>query len=203
MAHGLALPVQTRYIGIRGAIANHPARATGPCALDRPASSVKVPHMTDNSSLNRPAPATLDLLLSRRSGSAKAMTGPGPDPGRVAHDPGRRRPGARPRQAGALALHRDRGRGPRPHGRGAGQSPAGDRSRTRARGRIELERGRFLRAPVVVAVVSRVRKRHPDPRLGAGIVGRRVLPDHADRGRTRMGYVGNWITEWCAYRSTR
>ena len=34
--------------------------------------------MTDNSSLNRPAPQTLDLLLSRRSGSAKAMTGPGP-----------------------------------------------------------------------------------------------------------------------------
>jgi len=28
--------------------------------------------------LNRPAPDAMDLLLSRRSGSAKAMTGPGP-----------------------------------------------------------------------------------------------------------------------------
>ena len=28
---------------------------------------------------NRPAPQTIDLLLSRRSGSAKALTGPGPD----------------------------------------------------------------------------------------------------------------------------
>src|SRR5689334_22259941 len=30
--------------------------------------------------LNRTAPRCLDLLLSRRSGSAKAMTGPGPSP---------------------------------------------------------------------------------------------------------------------------
>ena len=29
--------------------------------------------------LNTPAPQTLDLLLTRRSGSAKAMTAPGPD----------------------------------------------------------------------------------------------------------------------------
>src|SRR5579862_7016023 len=29
--------------------------------------------------LNRPAPDAIDLLLTRRSGSAKAMTGPGPD----------------------------------------------------------------------------------------------------------------------------
>src|SRR5450432_1624165 len=28
--------------------------------------------------LNRPAPDAIDLLLSRRSGSAKSMTGPGP-----------------------------------------------------------------------------------------------------------------------------
>ena len=28
--------------------------------------------------LNRPSPGALDLLLSRRSGSAKTMTGPGP-----------------------------------------------------------------------------------------------------------------------------
>src|SRR5580698_9903920 len=30
--------------------------------------------------LNRPAPDAIDLLLTRRSGSAKAMTGPGPSP---------------------------------------------------------------------------------------------------------------------------
>ncbi len=34
----------------------------------------------DNSPFNTPAPKALDLLLSRRSGSAKAMTGPGPSP---------------------------------------------------------------------------------------------------------------------------
>src|SRR5262245_64328218 len=36
--------------------------------------------MSDYSpTLNLPAPQTLDLLLSRRSGSAKTMKGPGPD----------------------------------------------------------------------------------------------------------------------------
>src|ERR1700754_4347914 len=32
-----------------------------------------------NPSLNRPVPGAIELLLTRRSGSAKAMNGPGPD----------------------------------------------------------------------------------------------------------------------------
>jgi len=64
--------------------------------------------------------------------------------------------------------------------------------------RIEQERGRFLRAPVVVGVVSRTREQIPVPvweqELSAGAVCMNILTAaHA------MGFVANWITEWCAY----
>ena len=53
-------------------------------------------------------------------------------------------------------------------------------------------------APVVVAVVSKVREGIPIPEweqiLSAGAVCQTMLiAAHA------MGYVANWITEWCAY----
>lgn len=64
--------------------------------------------------------------------------------------------------------------------------------------RLDLERLRFLRAPLVIAVVSRVRESIPIPEweqiLSAGAVCENLLiAAHA------MGYVANWITEWCAY----
>jgi nitroreductase len=64
--------------------------------------------------------------------------------------------------------------------------------------RLRMERGRFMRAPVVVAVVSRVREGIPIPEweqvLSAGAACQTlVLAAHA------QGYVANWITEWCAY----
>ena len=62
----------------------------------------------------------------------------------------------------------------------------------------EAERARFLRAPVVVAVVSRVTENIKIPEweqvLSAGAVCQNMLiAAHA------MGYVANWLTEWCAY----
>jgi nitroreductase len=64
--------------------------------------------------------------------------------------------------------------------------------------RIELERNRFMRAPVIIGVVSRVREQIPIPvweqQLSAGAACMTmVLAAHA------MGFVANWITEWCAY----
>ena len=64
--------------------------------------------------------------------------------------------------------------------------------------RIAMERGRFLRAPVVIGVVSRVRENIPVPmweqELSAGAVCQNILlASHA------MGYVANWLTEWCAF----
>jgi nitroreductase len=64
--------------------------------------------------------------------------------------------------------------------------------------RLRAERERFCRAPVVVGVVSRVREAIPIPEweqiLSAGACCHAlVMAAHS------MGYVANWITEWCAY----
>ncbi len=64
--------------------------------------------------------------------------------------------------------------------------------------RLALEQNRFLRAPLVIGVVSRVREAIPIPEweqiLSAGAVCQNILiATHA------LGYVANWITEWCAY----
>ena len=64
--------------------------------------------------------------------------------------------------------------------------------------RVALERGRFLRAPVIIGVVSRVRAGIAIPEweqvLSSGAVCQTMLiAAHA------LGHVGNWITEWCAY----
>lgn len=64
--------------------------------------------------------------------------------------------------------------------------------------RLEMERGRFSRAPLVIAVISR-HTPHPaapewEQTLSAGAVCLNLL--HA---AAAMGFAGNWITEWCAY----
>ena len=147
--------------------------------------------------LNRPAPDALDLLLSRRSGSAKAMTGPGPSSAELEKiltaaarvpDHGKLFPwrfilfegDARLRMGEALA------------------ECVTDVEPQASQERIEMERGRFLRAPVVVGVVSRVREGIPIPEweqlLSAGAVCQNMLiAAHA------LGFVANWITEWPAY----
>lgn len=146
---------------------------------------------------NRPAPDAIGLLLSRRSGSAKAMTGPGPDEAAL-------------RQILAAAA-----RVP-DHGKlapwrfitfeGDARAAMGDllaeivkANEPEASGeRLALERARFLRAPVVVAVVARPREAIHIPEweqwLSAGAVCQTMLiAAHA------LGFVGNWLTEWYAY----
>ena len=63
---------------------------------------------------------------------------------------------------------------------------------------VEEERGRFLRAPVVIGVISAAREQHKIPvweqELSAGAVCQNILiAAHA------LGFVGNWLTEWYAY----
>ena len=81
-----------------------------------------------------------DLLLSRRSGSAKAMGEPGPSKKQLADILQGRGARARSRQAVSLALHRFRGQGPDARRRHSGR---GDGSRRRAR---QTGRGRARRA---------------------------------------------------------
>jgi nitroreductase len=147
------------------------------------------------SAFNLPAPGAIDLLLTRRSGSAKAMTGPGPNEDELrtiltaaarAPDHGKLFPWrfilfegeARARFGEALAecLPKEEA------------TPE----------RMAMERGRFLRAPVIVGVVSRVREGIPIPvweqELSAGAVCQTMLV-----AATAMGYVANWLTEWYAF----
>ena len=147
--------------------------------------------------LNMPAPGAIGLLLSRKSGSAKAMTGPGPDERQlktILHaasrvpDHGKLFPwrfivfrGDAGKRMGDLLVETLRADDPV-------LSPE----------RAETERGRFLRAPVVVGVVSRVREAIPIPEweqiLSAGAACQTMLiASHA------LGFVANWITEWPAY----
>ena len=141
--------------------------------------------------------SALSLLLSRRSGSAKAMSGPGPSDEEIMRILAA---GVRVPDHGKLAPWRF--------------ILIEDEARTRlgdvlvtcvleddpraSSERLEQERGRFLRAPVIVAVVSRVREGIAIPEweqiLSAGAVCENILlASHA------MGYVANWITEWYAY----
>jgi nitroreductase len=149
------------------------------------------------SALNRPAPGALDLLLTRRSGSAKTMTGPGPSPAQLdailtaaarVPDHGKLFPwrfivfeGDGRKRMGELLVESLRETEPQA-----------------TEERLDMERHRFLRAPVVVAVVSRVRESIPIPEweqiLSAGAACQTLLiASHA------LGFVANWITEWCAY----
>ena len=144
---------------------------------------------------NRPAPA-IDLLLSRRSGSAKTMTGPGPDAEELRTI---LRAAARVPDHGKLFPWRfivfegdARAR------MGALLVECLKETETATPERAALEAGRFLRAPVVVGVVSRVRGAIPIPeweqQLSAGAVCQTMLI-----AASALGFVANWITEWCAY----
>src|SRR5215469_14476722 len=151
--------------------------------------------MTDRSEFNRPAPHAIDLLLSRRSGSAKTMKEPGPSGDQLAQI---LRAGARAPDHGKLFPWRFI------LFEGAGRARAGDilAEVMQAEGerdkQVEEERARFLRAPVVIGVVSAAREQHKIPvweqELSAGAVCQNTLI-----AATALGFVGNWISEWYAY----
>ena len=147
--------------------------------------------------LNIVVPRTLDLLLSRRSGSAKAMKGPGPSAEQLrtliacatrVPDHGKLTPwrfvifeGDARAEFGEVLVR-------------ALKATEPDASEER----ITQERNRLTRAPAVIAVISRVREAIPIPEweqiLSAGAACQTLcIAAHA------MGFVANWITEWYAY----
>jgi nitroreductase len=155
--------------------------------------------MVETKELNVPAPQTLGLLASRRSGSAKAMVAPGPSPAQLKTILAA---GARVPDHGKLAPWRfivlEGDARARLGEIAAARLP--DVESDPSSERLAFERNRFLRAPTVVAVVSRVREGIPIPEweqiLSAGACCQNILiATHA------MGFVANWITEWPAYDS--
>lgn len=146
--------------------------------------------------LNIAVPETLSLLLSRRSGSAKAMKGPGPDADQLRRilSAGVRVPDHGKLTPWRFILFEGEGRARMGAILAETITDAPDVSPER----VEQERGRFLRAPLVIGVVSRARELLPIPlweqELSAGAVCMNILiAAHA------MGFQASWITEWCAY----
>jgi nitroreductase len=143
------------------------------------------------------SPETLDLLLRRRSTSAKAMGEPGPDAGQL----------DKILQASARVPD---------HGKlfpwrflvvqGDAREALGkiledalvERKADVSESLRRFERNRFLRAPVIVVVISSLKTEKPIPeweqRLSAGAVCQNMLVASA-----AAGFGANWLTEWCAY----
>ena len=144
---------------------------------------------------NHPAPEAIKLLLSRRSGSAKAMGEPGPDSRQLADI---LKAGARAPDHGKLFPWRFiifEGDGRKRAGDILAAAAQTDGERDK---QVEEERARFLRAPVVIGVISAARELHKIPlweqELSAGAVCQNILV-----AATALGFVGNWLTEWYAY----
>lgn len=148
------------------------------------------------STLNPSVPQAMALLTHRRSVKAHTLQAPGPTDPQITQiltaaarvpDHGKLFPwrfirisGAGRDRLGQILVEAARKKGP--------QSPE----------RENAEAGRFLRAPLVIAVVSRISHDRPIPEweqiLSAGAVCQNMLlACHA------LGYAAVWLTEWYAY----
>jgi nitroreductase len=145
-------------------------------------------------------PASAELighLKTRRSVPFPLMADPGPDAATLAE---MLAIAARVPDHGKLAPWRfiiiDRAAGAR-LGAFLGDLARADDPAADAR-KMEIETGRFSRAPVCVAIVSRagphVKIPEWEQQLSAGAVGLNLL--HA---AAAFGFGGNWVTEWPAY----
>jgi len=145
--------------------------------------------------LNRIGPTVLDLLLSRRSCAARAMTAPGPSKTQLADI---LRAGARVPDHGKLFPWRFVVFEGEARERFANILVETLSQEDASPSLCEEWRARETAAPVIVAVISRARESIKIPvweqELSAGAVCQNMLiAVHA------MGFVGNWLTEWYAY----
>ncbi len=155
------------------------------------------PNPGDSLTVSGPSAETLTLLAQRRSTLAKDMGEPGPDAKQLET---LLKIGARTPDHGKLFPWRFI------VFQGEARAKFGEMLESRFREiepeapaeRFELERGRFLRAPVVIAVVSDTDETHKVPEweqiLSAGAVCQNLLVAAA-----AMGFGAQWLTEWYAY----
>src|ERR1700722_11265682 len=109
---------------------------------------------------NLPAPEALSLLLSRRSGSAKAMGKPGPSKKQLDQilAAGGRAPDHGKLFPWRFIVFEGKGRNRIGDILAEAMEAEGERAK-----QVEEERARFLRAPVVIGVISRVHEQHKIP----------------------------------------
>lgn len=144
-----------------------------------------------------PSPETLALLKRRRSTPAIGLSAPGPSPEQIKELIGI---GARVPDHGKLApwrfiLFEDEAR------TSFGNILAkvfSTKTPDATPQQVEFERGRFERAPLVIAVISKVVEKHPIPlweqELSAGAVCQNLLI-----AASAMGFGAQWLTEWYAF----
>lgn len=147
--------------------------------------------------LNRRDADALTLLQTRRSGSAKAMTAPGPDEDQLTTilEAATRVPDHGKLTPWRFIVFRGEARA------AFGEELARlfrEANPSAIDEIVALERGRFLRAPVVVAVISRAAGNAKVPEweqvLSAGAVCMNLaLATHA------LGFAASWLTEWPAF----
>ena len=140
---------------------------------------------------------TIELLLSRRSVKPMTMASPGPDAAdlEIILTAGARVPDHGKLVPWRFILFRGEARaafGKVLKARFAEIEPGANEDR------LELEANRFMRAPLVVTVVSGLVPNPKAPeweqRLSAGAVCQNILV-----AATALGYGSNWLTEWCAF----
>ncbi len=144
-----------------------------------------------------PSEAARRLIAMRRSSSADRMTGPGPDDATLAAilEMAARVPDHRklfPFRFIVIA--------------GEARARAGDTLARRFAAttpdatpeQVNVERGRFMRAPVIVAVVARIDRQHRTPEWEQTLTNGAVCLNML-LAASACGFAANWLTEWCAY----
>ena len=144
-----------------------------------------------------PSPQTIDLLTRRRSTAAVGIGGDGPSPEEIKRLLG---VAARVPDHGKMAPWRFivfEGEGRSRYGQVLAKIHKADHPDA-SEDEIANEAGRFMRAPLVIAVISKVLEKHKIPEweqiLSAGAACQNMLI-----AASAMGYAAQWLTEWYAY----
>ena len=141
---------------------------------------------------------TLDLLLTRRSVKAAMLAEPGPTPGQLTTilTAAARVPDHKKLEPWRFIVFEGEARAA--FGRVLGELCAAEDKEPPSAARIEIERTRLLRAPAVVAVISRTTPNPGAPEweqvLSCGAACLNLC-----LAANAMGFGTCWITEWYAY----
>lgn len=161
-------------------------------------SSKKPPETCDRLPASHPSEETLDLLLLRRSLTVKDMTEPGPIPAQIEQilTIGSRVPDHKKQVPWRYLTFEGEARSII----GKTIRAAFIKNNSDAENHIvDFEENRFMRAPLIIAVVSTATPENPkvpewEQILTAGAVCQNILI-----AVNAMGFAGQWLSEWYAY----